>query len=369
MSQIKIPFNTLKPLFDKHADEYLAAAKRVLKSGWYILGTEVEAFENEFAHYVGTKYCVGLNSGLDALTLSLRAMDIGPGDEVIVPANTYIATVLAITENRAIPVFVEPDEFYCIDAEQIEIAITSRTKAILVVHLYGQPCDMGRIMEIANYRGISVIEDCAQSHGAMWGGQMTGSFGIMGCFSFFPTKNLGAFGDAGGIVTNNGHLAKKVRMLRNYGSAKKYYNEIAGVNSRMDELQAALLRVRLQYIDEILDEREKIVTRYLSEIKNPTLQLPKLRANIRHTWHLFVVRTKKRDELADFLLKNDIGTQIHYPVPPHLSEAYRYLAYPKGSFFKSEEIADEILSLPLFSGMTKAMALNVIHLMNNFKEP
>ena len=267
-----IPFNILEPLFRKHAYEYEEAALRVLRSGWYIMGPELEAFEAEFCEYVGSRNCVGVNSGLDALTLGLKALGIGSGDEVIVQANTYIATVLAITANSATPVFVEPDEYHGLDPQMFEKAITKRTKAIMVVHLYGQPCDMRSITAITNKAGIPLIEDCAQSHGATFAGKMTGTFGIMGCFSFYPTKNLGAFGDAGAVVTDDKILAERIRVLRNYGSKIKYKNEIEGVNSRLDEIQAALLRVRLNHLEEILTEREAIAKQYLEGLRNPLIR-------------------------------------------------------------------------------------------------
>ena len=347
---MQIPFNTLKPGYEKYRDEYLGAATRVLDSGWYTLGHELEAFEREFAEWLGMKDCVGLNSGLDALILAVRALGIKAGDEVIVPANTYIASVLGITENGATPVFVEPDQYYNIDPDKIEQAITPRTKAILVVHLYGQACRMGKIMEIAQRHKLPVIEDCAQSHGATFNGQKTGTFGKISCFSFFPTKNMGAFGDAGAIATNDEEIAQKIRALRNYGSEKKYYNEYQGVNSRMDEIQAALLRVKLHHIDEITAERRAIAEAYLAGIKNPDIILPQIAEGASHVWHLFVVRTEKRDDLQKYLADNGIGTQIHYPVPPHLAEAYKGLGHNIGDFPMTERLAEMILSLPLFNG-------------------
>jgi len=362
-----IPFNRLDYLYHRHEDEYNQAALSALCSGWYILGPELETFEKEFACYIGSSYCVGVNSGLDALTLSLRVLGIGEGDEVIVQANTYIATVLAITENRAIPVFVEPDEFHGIDVSKIEAAITSKTKAIMIVHLYGQSCDMEPIVAISKQTGIPLIEDCAQSHGSTYQGKMTGSFGIMGCFSFYPTKNLGAFGDAGAIVTNDAELADKLRTLRNYGSKIKYQNETKGVNSRLDEIQAALLRVRLKYIEEIIAERERIAQSYLAGIDNPAVRLPKIRRGARHTWHLFVVQCDKRVELQAWLEDSGIQTQIHYPIPPHLSKAYSDLGYSKGSFPITERLADTVLSLPLYCGMTSDEINYVINAVNEYR--
>jgi len=363
---VKIPFNSLKYGFEKYRDEYIQAATRVLDSGWYVLGKEVEAFESEFAKWLGLDHCVGLNSGLDALILALKAIGIGQGDEVIVPANTYIATVLGITQNGATPVFVEPDIYHNIDPEKIESTITKNTKAILVVHLYGQPCRMDEIMKIANMHGIPVVEDCAQSHGATLNGKMTGTFGKISCFSFFPTKNLGAFGDAGAIATNNYELADKIRMYRNYGSKEKYYNEVQGVNSRLDEIQAALLRIKLSHLEEITIERNNIAQKYLADINNSLVQLPKIIPNARHVWHLFVVQTEKRDQLAEHLKTFGISTQIHYPVPPHLAEAYAGLGYQRGSFPITEKEADTIISLPLFNGMKQENIDHIIDVTNKF---
>lgn len=364
---MKIPFNKLSPLYEKYREEFDQAALRVLSSGWYILGDEVESFEKEFADFIGSSYCLGLNSGLDSLVLAIRALGIRPGDEVIVQANTYIATVLGITENGATPVFAEPDGYYGIDPEKIEEAITPRTRAILPVHLYGQPCDMDKIQEIGKIHGIPVIEDCAQSHGASFRGKMTGNFGSIGCFSFFPTKNLGAFGDGGAIVTNHKELAEKMMMLRNYGSRSKYNHEITGVNSRLDEMQAALLRVKLKYLENILEERKQIAEFYLRGIDNPLVELPRVRPGARHTWHLFVIQTPKRDDLRKHLAEQGIGTSIHYPIPPHLSEAYGYLGYKRGSFPKTEGLADSILSLPMYNGMTEEEMGYVVDGVNGFK--
>ena len=360
----KISLAVLGRQFALYQDEYEAAALRVLRSGWYLLGPELEAFEREFATYVGVKYCVGLNSGLDALKLGVRALGIGEGDEVIVPSNTYIATVLAVTENGATPVFVEPDACYNMDASRVEAAITPRTKALLVVHLYGQAADMGSITAIAKQHGLYLLEDCAQSHGARFAGQMTGTFGQVGCFSFYPTKNLGAFGDSGAIVTDDAELARKVRMLRNYGSAVKYHNEMEGVNSRLDEIQAALLRVKLSHLDELNAERNRLAAQYMDGIKNPAIILPPPRKKANHVYHQFVIRTKKRDQLQQYLKEHDIETIIHYPIPPHLAQCYRYLGYHRGDFPVAERYADEALSLPMYNGMTNAEITYVIDALN-----
>ncbi len=351
--------------FELHQTEYEQAALRALRSGWYVLGNEVENFEKEFAKYLGAKFCVGVNSGLDALTLAVRALNIGEGDEVIVQANTFIATVLAITENHATPIFVEPDEFYNIDAEKIESAITPKTKAIMVVHLYGQATNMKKICRLAEKYNLKIIEDCAQSHGAKFQNKMTGTFGI-GCFSFYPTKNLGAFGDGGAVVTDDENFAEKIKMLRNYGSKIKYHNEIAGVNSRLDEIQAALLRVKLSHLDELNEERKKIAARYLNEIKNPSIILPKIREGSTHVWHQFVVRVKNRDDFQKYLEQNGIKTVIHYPIPPHLADCYKNLNHRRGNFPVAEKFADEVLSLPMFNAMTAEEIDFVIDVINKF---
>lgn len=350
---MKIDLAVLERQFRLHRHEYEDAALRALRSGWYILGPELEAFEKEFAEYIGTKHCIGVASGLDALTLAVRALGIGAGDEVIVPANTYIATVLAVTANGATPVFVEPDKYYNLDASKTEEAISDKTKAIMAVHLYGQSADMGKINKIAEKYRLPVIEDCAQSHGAHAGAHMTGHCGTIGCFSFYPTKNLGAFGDAGAVVTDRDDIAEMIRKLRNYGSKVKYHNEFAGVNSRLDEIQAALLRVKLRHLSELIEERRKIAKRYLAEINNSKIILPAICEGAEHVWHQFVVRTKDRDGFQKYLEDNGIHTVIHYPIPPHLAECYRELGYKKGDFPLTEQYAEEVLSLPMFNGMTE----------------
>ena len=364
---MKIDLAILGRQYELHAAEYEAAALRALRSGWYIMGPELAAFEKEFAAYTGAQYAVGLNSGLDALILSVAALGIGAGDEVIVPANTYIATVLAVTANGATPVFVEPDEYYNLDTSKLEAAITERTRAVMPVHLYGQAVDMGCVMEIAKKHHLAVVEDCAQSHGAHFGDVMTGRFGNIGCFSFYPTKNLGAFGDAGAIVTDDAALAEKIRMLRNYGSKEKYHNELCGVNSRLDEIQAALLRVKLGYLAELTAERRAIAARYLARIHNEQITLPQLRVGAEHVYHQFVVRTARRDHFKAYLSKNGIETVIHYPIPPHLAECYRDLGYEQGSFPIAEQYADEVLSLPMFNGMTDAEIAYVIDVVNAYR--
>ncbi|MBR5945233.1 MAG: DegT/DnrJ/EryC1/StrS family aminotransferase, partial [Lachnospiraceae bacterium] len=311
--------NRLDRGFYMYQEEFEKKALEVLRSGWYILGKEVEAFEKEFAEYIGTKYSVGLGNGLDALYLAFRALGIGEGDEVIVQGNTYIASVMGITMNGATPVFAEPDEFFNIDADKLEALITPKTKAILVVHLYGQASNMKPVTELCKKYNLKLVEDCAQSHGAKFNGQMTGTFGDIGCFSFYPSKNLGAFGDAGAITTNDEKIAGDIKMLRNYGSRVRYYNEKVGVNSRLDEMQAGLLRVRLPHMGELIEEKKKIAEKYLKELKNDKIVLPKVREGATHVWHQFVIKCEKRDELIKYLKDNGVGTIIHYPVPPHLA--------------------------------------------------
>lgn len=359
--------NNLGRQYSLHADEYKKKACEVLDSGWYILGKEVSAFEDEWAKYIGSKFCVGLASGLDALWISFRLLNIGYGDEVIVCANAYIACVMGITINGATPVFIEPDQYDNIDADKIEAAITEKTKAILAVHLYGQACDMTKIMNIAHNHNLRVVEDCAQSHGNHWQGKTVGTFGDVGCFSFYPSKGCGAFGDAGCIVTDNEELAKLFKVFRNYGSEKRYHNMMVGSNSRLDELQAALLRVKLKHLYEFNQERCEIAQRYYEGIKNPMIHFPKVRPGADSTWHQFVIHVPKyRDVLMDYMKNNEIGTLIHYPIPPHLSEAYAYLGYKKGDFPIAEKYADEVLSLPMYNGMTKEEQQTVIDAINSF---
>ncbi|MDR0221838.1 MAG: DegT/DnrJ/EryC1/StrS family aminotransferase [Lachnospiraceae bacterium] len=363
---MKISANRMDRTFYKYQEEIEAAALTVLRSGWYVLGQNVREFEECFAEYVGAKYCVGLASGLDALWIALRILGIGSGDEVIVSANTYIASVMGITINGATPVFVEPDEYFNIDADRIEAAITPQTKAILPVHLYGQAADMEAVMRIAEKHGLKVVEDCAQSHGARQNGKATGSFGDVGCFSFYPTKNLGAYGEAGCIVTDEAGLAEQFRVFRNYGSEQRYHNRVVGFNSRLDELQAAMLAVKLRYLDELNAEKQGLCTRYLAEIKNPQLALPAVRAGCETVWHQFVVRVAERQRFIDYLDSKGIGTIIHYPIPPHLSEAYQYLDLRRGSFPLAEQYADEVLSLPLYNGMTAKEQDYVIEAVNDY---
>ncbi|MBP5264894.1 MAG: DegT/DnrJ/EryC1/StrS family aminotransferase [Lachnospiraceae bacterium] len=363
---MKIMPNRLDLGFFKYQEEFEAKALEVLRSGWYVLGKEVSSFEEEFAAYVGAKHCVGLANGLDALWLSFRVLGIGAGDEVIVPANTYIASVMGITINGATPVFVEPDEFYNIDPPKIEEKITDKTQAILVVHLYGQACKMDMVTALCKKYDLRLVEDCAQSHGATFNGKMTGTFGDFGCFSFYPSKNLGCYGDGGAIVTDSEELAAAMKMYRNYGSEKRYYNKVVGANSRLDELQAGLLRVKLTHMQELTDERTALAERYHAELKNPKLVLPKTREGCTHVWHQYVIRCEERDRLIDHLNERDIGTIIHYPIPPHLSEAYAYLGFHEGDFPITERYAKTVLSIPMYNGMTEADQEAVINALNAF---
>lgn len=363
---IEIVANRLDKTFFKYQEELENKALEVLRSGWYILGPEVKAFEEEFAGYTGAKYCVGLASGLDALWLAFKVLGIGKGDEVIVQANTYIASVMGVTINGATPVFVEPDEYFNIDVERLEDLITPKTKAVLVVHLYGQASYMHKIVQLCKKYNLRLVEDCAQSHGACYEGKMTGTFGDIGCFSFYPSKNLGAYGDAGAIVTDNEEIAKAMRVYRNYGSEKRYHNMVVGANSRLDELQAGLLRVKLAHLEELTEERRRLAEEYLKGIRNEKIILPQKRDRCGHVWHQFVIRCERRDELIKHMEQNGIGTIIHYPIPPHLSEAYEYLGFKEGDYPRTEEYAKTILSLPMYNGMTKEELERVIRVLNEF---
>lgn len=346
---MNIPFLDLKAPYLELKNELDEAYKRVMESGWYILGGECESFENKFAEYCDTKYCIGVGNGLDALHLILRAYGIGEGDEVIVPANTYIATWLAVSYAGAKPVPVEPDEkTYNLNPALIEDAITNNTKAIIAVHLYGQPADMDSINVLAKKYNLKVIEDAAQAHGAKYKGRRAGSLGDAAGFSFYPGKNLGAIGDGGAVTTNDPVLAENVKVLRNYGSRKKYYNEVKGYNSRLDELQAALLRVKLSKLDEWNERRKSVAHKYIQELHNiKDIILPYVPEWAEPVWHLFVVRHPERDSLQNHLNDAGVGTLIHYPIPPSLSSAYSEMGYNAGDFPITEQIAKSALSLPI----------------------
>lgn len=357
-----IPFLDVKASYLELKEEIDKAYERIMLSGNYILSKELDDFESEFAKYCGTKYCIGVGNGLDALHLILRAYGIGKGDEVIVPAHTFIATWLAVTYTGAVPVPVDVNlSTYNIDPTLIETSITPNTKAIIPVHLYGYPADMKKINEIAKRFNLKVIEDGAQSHGAKYFGKMAGSLADAAAFSFYPGKNLGAFGDGGAIVTDDPILASKVKMLRNYGSNIKYRHDEQGFNSRLDPIQAAFLSVKLKHLDEWNNRRIRIADLYLEELKDiPNLTLPSKILGITSSWHLFVIRHLYREEFFEYLLNNNIGTLIHYPFPPHLSKAYLNLGYSKGDFPHTEEISETILSLPIGPHLNDDEVRNII---------
>lgn len=364
---MRIPFVSFKPLENELDLELREAFKRVYEKSWYIEGEEDKKFEKSFAEYCETKYCVGTGNGLDALMLALKALGIGSGDEVIVPSNTYIATALAVTYTGAKPVFVEPDiRTFNINPTKIERVINKRTKAIMPVHLYGQPCDMDVIMDIAQKYDLYVVEDCAQAHGATYKGKKVGSFGDASGFSFYPGKNLGALGDAGATVTNKRDLAEKVRALGNYGSDYKYHHIYQGNNSRLDELQAAFLSVKLPILDKVNDNRRKIADRYLNEIRNDKIILPYVPDYANPVWHIFGIRCKKRTELEEFLNNKGIVTNKHYPIPIHLQECYKNLEFQKGSYPIAEEISNTELSIPMYYGMTDDEVTYVVETINKF---
>lgn len=362
-----ISVNRLDRGFFQYQQEYEAKALAVLRSGWYVLGNEVHFFEEEFAKYIGANYCVGVASGLDALWIAVKALGIGEGDEIIVQGNTYIASVMGITINGATPVFVEPDAFYQIDASRIEEKITPRTKAVMVVHLYGHIAQMDEIMRICSKHHLKLIEDCAQAHGAAFHGEKAGTFGDISCFSFYPSKNLGAFGDAGAVVTNHAEYADFVRVFRNYGSEKRYYNQMVGANSRLDELQAGLLRVKLGHIQEILEEREKLAERYQAGIQNELMIKPSVRPDTVPAWHQYIIRAREREKLIAYLEQKKIASLIHYPIPPHMSEAYQYLEISRGALPITEEYADCVLSIPFYNGMTEEEQGQVIDALNAYR--
>jgi len=356
----QVPFLDLKSPYLELRDELDAAHRRVMESGWYILGNEVAAFEAEFADYCGVKNCIGVGNGLDALHLILRGMGIGPGDEVIVPSNTYIATWLAVSYVGATPVPVEPDPItYNLDPRRIEAAVTSRTKAVLPVHLYGQPAEMDMINSIADRHGLKVIEDVAQAHGARYKGRRTGGLGHAAGFSFYPGKNLGALGDGGAVTTDDDVLAERIRTLRNYGSHVKYVNREKGFNSRLDELQAAFLRVKLPRLDEWNERRRLVAQQYFATLRSDLLQLPQVSVNNEPVWHLFVIRTGMRQLLQDKLHAAGIGTLIHYPLPPHRQQAYSELGFSDGAFPLAEKMAAEVMSLPIGPHMD-AMTVDLV---------
>lgn len=365
-----IKFLDLKKINTQYEKELKEAASRVIDSGWFLIGKELENFEQSYASFCSVKHCLGVANGLDALRLIFKAyIELGvmqKGDEVIVPANTYIASVLAISDNDLVPVFVEPNEqTYNLDSSLIKQAITSKTKAILTVHLYGQISIDQQMLSICNEHSLKLVEDAAQSHGAIWNGQVSGSIGDAAGHSFYPGKNLGALGDAGAVTTNDELLAKTIKALRNYGSRKKYENIYRGLNSRLDEIQAAFLNVKLKYINNDILERRHVANYYLENIKNPTIILPEAINNEGHVWHLFVIRTSNRKELQKQMNDNDIQTLIHYPISPHKQEAYN--EYNSMSFPITEKLHKEVLSLPLSPVMTKKEIKSIVENINNFQ--
>lgn len=358
-----IPHLDLKRINAPYQVEIAEAMRRVAESGWYILGKEVEKFEQNWAAYCGVKHCLGVANGLNALELILKAYDFAEGSEVIIPANTYIASILSVTTLGLKPVWVEPDmRTFNIDPKKIERKITPKTKAIMVVHLYGKCCDMKPIGEIAQKYGLKVIEDAAQAHGATYNGQKAGNLSDAAAFSFYPTKNLGALGDAGAVTTNDPDLARMIGSLRNYGSTIKYYNDHIGTNSRLDEVQAAILNVKMKYLDAENQRRRELARFYLSEIKHPYLALPSPKTLFDDAWHLFVVRHPKREQFIDYLMDNGIQATVHYPVPPHKQKAYA--AYNHLNLPISEQIHNEVVSLPLNPSMTDAEAAYIVQTIN-----
>lgn len=365
---MKIPYLSFEFQNKQIRNEIINSFGSFFDSQWYILGDRVIAFEKGFAAYNQVDHCIGVSNGLDALHLSLKVLNIGKGDEVIVPSNTYIATALAVSYVGATPVFVEPNiQTYNIDPARIDAAITPKTKAIMPVHLYGQACEMGDIMEIAKKHNLYIVEDNAQSQGATYNGRHTGSFGHINGTSFYPGKNLGALGDAGAITTDDEALAQRVRVLRNYGSEKKYYNYEIGFNMRLDECQAGFLSVKLKYLDEWTKQRQQIAQWYTETLRGiGDLILPTVAKGASHVYHIYLIRTMRRDELQKRLADKGIGTLIHYPIPPHLQKAYQHLGYKKGDFPIAEEIADTCLSLPLWPGMTENEVLFVSEKIKSF---
>lgn len=358
-----IEYENLKKVNEKLFDTYKKSFDKFLTSGWYILGEQVDKFETEFANFCGTKYCIGVSSGLDALVLAINAFDFPKNSEIIVPSNTYIATILAIVRNGFKPVLVEPDiGTYNIDSNKIENSITKNTRAILVVHLYGKPCEMDKIVKIADTYNLEVVEDCAQAHGAEFKGKKVGSFGV-GCFSFYPTKNLGALGDAGAITTNSEELAYKIKSLRNYGSPRKYYNEILGYNSRLDEIQAGFLSIKLQVLNEITKHKRELADIYLENLDNRFVK-PTVGYHYFDVYHIFNIRHSNRDELKAYLSRNNIGTEIHYPLAPYKQKAMKGII--DGEYPISDEIHNTTLSLPISYCHEKEDVLNVCTIMNQW---
>lgn len=363
-----IPVNELVRGYRLFQSEYEAKALEILQSGWYILGQEVDAFEKEFAAALGDGcFCAGVDNGFDAIMLGLKASGILPGDEIIVQANGYIATSLGIMQCGGVPVFVEPDDYYQLDVDQIEQAITGKTKAVLVTHLYGLAARMDKIQEVCQKHGLMLFEDCAQSHFAPYHGVNTGLFGDASFFSFYPTKNMGGFGDGGCVVSKNPEIIQKVKILRNYGSDYRYHNIEIGYNARLDELQAGLLRVKLKHMPELLANRDYIAQRYLTEIKNDQICLPKISEGCKHTWYQFIVRVDSQEMFMNFMKQHGIMTDISWKTPPYLQPAMASLGYRRGDFLKTEEICDSIVTLPMMDHMEEFEISEVIQWANAYK--
>lgn len=363
----RVFFNPLEKGYFAHQEEMEKKILEVLRSGWYILGREVSAFEKNFANYMGSQYAVGCDNGLNAIVLALRTLNIGPGDEVLIQSNAYIACVLAITMVGATPVFVDVELDYRITSDALKVKITPMTKAIIVVHLYGHANDMSSIMDFAKQNNLYVVEDCAQSHGAEWDYKKTGTFGDIGCFSFYPSKNLGGYGDGGMIITNNMEYERKLKILRNYGSEKRYENITTGYNSRLDEIQAALLNIKLNYLDSMNDSRIRIANRYSTEISNRKItNKNKVLSGYESVYHIYPIEVEDRDALIKYLDSKGIQTIIHYPIPPHLSQAYAYLELKKGSFPICELISKHIVSIPIYSEMDDSEVSYVIQALNQY---
>ena len=365
---MNIPFLSFVPMHASIKTEMMNAFEKVYDSYWYVNGESVSNFEKEYARFNQVDNTIGVSNGLDALFLALKIVGVKAGDEVIVPSNTYIATALAVTFIGATPIFVEPNiDTYNINPKNIEAAITSKTKAIMPVHLYGQCCEMEEIMAIAKKHNLFIIEDNAQSQGSSFNNKLAGSWGHVNGTSFYPGKNLGAIGDAGAVTTNDTNYASQIKSLRNYGSSKKYYNEVIGHNMRLDELQAALLSVKLQHLPNWTLQRQQIASWYNEGLKDvEEIILPKVHQNATHVYHLYIIRTTKRDELQQYLTQQGIGTMIHYPMPPHLQEAYSFLGHKKGDFPIAEELANTMLSIPLYPGMTQEQTQQVANAIKQF---
>ena len=364
-----IPINDLSRGYKLYSDEYEEKALSVLRSGWYILGNEVTEFEKEYAEALGGDcYCAGVDNGLDAILLGLIASGIKPGDEIIVQANGYIATMLGIMQCGAVPVFVEPDEYYQLDADNIEAKITDKTKGVLVTHLYGMATRMEKVLNICNKHGLMLFEDCAQSHFAPYKGTYTGLFGTASFFSFYPTKNFGGYGDGGGVVSKDQAIVDRVKVLRNYGSDYRYHNIAMGYNDRLDELQAGLLRIKLKHIKELLANRDHIAQRYLKEIHNPLIELPQIPEGCVHTWYQFVIRVQDQEGFREYMKSRDVATDIAWKTPPYLQPVMiEKFGYKRGDYPKTEAICDTIVSLPMMDHMEEHEIQAVIDAANDYQ--